>query len=110
MVLHCLEWIGLNWFNLIKKSIGKINLLTPTILLVILLTVCCKVLEMLVLEFGIGSTYNPLIYIFLYSHHLSGCYCIDFIRRNYVLVAHGSLRVEVQKGNVNNGTNEILLN
>ena len=109
MILHCSEWIGLKWFNLIKKSIGKINPLTPTILLVIL-TVCHTVLEMLVLEFGIGSTYNPLIHIFLYSHHLSGCYCIDFVRRNYVLVAHGSLRVKVQKGNVNNGTNEILLN
>ena len=89
---------------------GKFNPLTPKISSVILLTVCRTVLEMLVLEFGIGSTYNPLIHIFLYSHHLSGCYCIDFVRRNYVLVAHGSLRVEVQKGNVNNGTNEILLN
>ena len=48
-----------------------INPLTPKIPLVILLTVCQTVLGMLVGESGIGSTYNPLIDIFVYSHHFS---------------------------------------
>ena len=48
-----------------------INPLTPKMSLVILLTVCQTVLVMLVGESGIGSTYNPLIDIFIYSHHLS---------------------------------------
>ena len=29
-------------------------------------------------------------YIIFYSHHLSGWYCIDTVRRNSVLVTHGS--------------------
>ena len=33
-----------------------------------------------------GSTNHPQIDIFLYSHHLSGWYCIDIVRRNSVLV------------------------
>ena len=33
---------------------------------------------------------NPLIDIFLNSHHLSGWYCIDIVRRSSVLVTHGS--------------------
>ena len=41
-------------------------------------------------EFGIGSTYNLLIDIFLHSHHLSAWYYIDIVRRNSVLVTHGS--------------------
>ena len=41
-------------------------------------------------EIGIGSTYNPPVDIFLYSHHLSAWYCIDIVRRNSVLVTHGS--------------------
>ena len=45
-------------------------------------------------EFVIGSTYNPLIDIFLYSHHLSAQYCIDAVRRNSQLVTHGGLRVK----------------
>ena len=48
-----------------------INPLTPKIPLVILLTVRQTVLGMLVGESGIGSTYNPLIDIFVYSHHFS---------------------------------------
>ena len=54
-----------------NMSKGGINPLTPKIPLVILLTVCQTVLVMLVGESGIGSTYNPLIDIFIYSHHLS---------------------------------------
>ena len=41
----------------------------------------------------IRSTGNPLIDIFLYSHHLYGLYCIDIVRRNYVLLTSGSYRV-----------------
>ena len=33
-----------------------------------------------------GSTNHPQIVFFLYSHHLSGLYCIDIVRRNSVLV------------------------
>ena len=44
-------------------------------------------------EFGIGSINNPLIYIFLYSHHLPAWYCIDIVKRNSVLVSYGSYRV-----------------
>ena len=47
------------------------NLFTPKISFLILLTVCHTVLMML---------------LFLYSQHLSACYCIDNIRRNSVLV------------------------
>ena len=39
---------------------------------------------------SIGSTNYPQIGIFLYSHHLSSCYCNDIVRRNSVLVTHGS--------------------
>ena len=35
------------------------------------------------------STYNPLIYIFLYSRHLCTCYCKDIARRNSILVIRG---------------------
>ena len=44
-------------------------------------------------EFGSGSTNHALIDIFLYSHHLFACCCIDIIRRNSVLVTHKSSRV-----------------
>ena len=40
-------------------------------------------------EFGLGSTYTPLLNILLYSHHLSAWYCIDVVKRNYVLVSYG---------------------
>ena len=62
-----------------------INPLTPKMSLVILLTVCQTVLVMLVGESGIGSTYNPLIDIFIYSHHLSTWYCIDIIKEKFCL-------------------------
>ena len=47
-------------------------------------------------EFSIRSTNNPLIDLFLYSHHLSAWYCIDIVRRNSVLVTHGGLRVNMK--------------
>ena len=33
--------------------------------------------------------------MFFYSHHLSGCYCMDIVRRNSVSVTHGSLRLNL---------------
>ena len=30
-------------------------------------------------EFGIGSSNDPLVDIFLYSHHLSDQYCINIV-------------------------------
>ena len=39
-------------------------------------------------EFVIGSTNNPLIYF--YSHHMSAWECVDNVKRNSVLVTHGS--------------------
>ena len=48
-----------------------------------------------------GSFKNLLVDVFLYSHHLSAWYCIDIVRRKYVLVAHGSLRVNQDQSNQN---------
>ena len=56
--------------NLVLGS-EQVNPLTLKISLVILLTICHINLAMLVRAFGIGSTINPLINIFLCSHHLS---------------------------------------
>ena len=47
--------------------------------------------------FSIGSTNYPQIDIFLYSHHLPARYCIDIVRRNYVLVMHGSYPLPVDQ-------------
>ena len=69
------------------------NPLTPKISLVILLTVCHVIFMMLVWRTGVGSTKNPLIYSFLYSYLLSTWYCSDIVRRNSVLITHGSYRV-----------------
>ena len=44
-------------------------------------------------EFGIRSIISPIIDIFPYSHHMSAWYCIDIVRRNSILVTHGSQRV-----------------
>ena len=49
---------------------------------------------MLVQKFGIGSTNYPQFDIFIYSHHVYGSYCIDTVRRNSVLVTHGSQSVQ----------------
>ena len=40
-------------------------------------------------KLDMGSTYNPLIDIFLYSHHFSAWYCTDIVERNSVLVTYG---------------------
>ena len=53
------------------KMHALINPFTPKISIVILFTVCCTILVMLFGEFGLGSTNNPLVDIFIYSHHLS---------------------------------------
>ena len=37
---------------------------------------------------------KTVIYIFLYPHCLSAWYCIDIVRRNSLLVTHGSWRVK----------------
>ena len=47
-------------------------------------------------EFSIGSTNNPLIDILLYSRHFYAWYCIDIVRRNSLLVTHGSSFVSLQ--------------
>ena len=88
-----------NW-NLVLGS-EQVNPLTLKISLVILLTICHINLAMLVRAFGIRSTNNPLINIFLCSHHLSAWYCIGFVRKNSVLVTHGSLRVEFNLAHMN---------
>ena len=72
-----------------KKTKNYINF-NPLTQVVILLTVCHTALMMFVWKFGVGSTYIPLIYIFLYSYNLSARYCIAIVRKNSVLVTHGS--------------------
>ena len=69
-----------------------INLSTPKIWIVILLTICHIILTMSVWRewYCIGSTNNPLTYMFLCSHPFSIWYCIDNIRKNSVLVTHRS--------------------
>ena len=66
------------------------NTLNPKISLVILLTICQMIFIMLAR--GIWYLINWLSqnWYFLYSHHLSAWYCIDIVRRNSVLVTHGS--------------------
>ena len=46
-------------------------------------------------EFGFGSTNNPLIDFFSFSHYLSAWFHVDTVRRNSILVTHGSLRVKL---------------
>ena len=53
------------------KMHALINPFTPKISIVILFTVCCTILVMLFGESGLGSINNPLVDIFIYSHHLS---------------------------------------
>ena len=74
---------------IIIYQIWNFNPLTPKISLVILCIVWHVIFMMLVWRIGVGSTNNPLIYIFLYSHNLLAWYCIDIVRRNSVLVTHG---------------------
>ena len=75
---------------IVKNKTKNYIYFNPLTQVVILLTVCRTALMMFVEKFGIGSTYIPLIYIFLYSYHLSARYCIDIVRKNSVLVTHGS--------------------
>ena len=75
-----------------------VNLFTPKISSVILLIICHAILMILVWRIlGIGSTKNPLIAIFLYSHHFSAKYWIENVRRNSLLVTHGSESVKQRK-------------
>ena len=67
-----------------------VNLVNPSISLVILLTVCNSILRVLFGRIWYWDLNNPLIDNFLYSHQLSAWYCIDIVRRNSVLVTHGS--------------------
>ena len=65
--------VGRNFFSSpgntldIRLEISHINAITPKISLVILLTACSVILAMLVGEFGIGSTFNPLRFFSLFS-------------------------------------------
>ena len=70
----------------------------PTnIWLVILLTVCYTNLVMLVWRICYWiNTNNPFIGVFLFSHYLSAWYCFNIIRRNSVLVSHGSYTIKGQ--------------
>ena len=52
------------------KMHALINPVTLKISIVLFLTVCYAILVMFG-EFGLGSTNNPLVDIFIYSHHLS---------------------------------------
>ena len=72
------------------KFLSKISL-------VILLTVWHAFLWCQFGEFGIGSTNNPPIDVFLYSHHYYAWYCIDIVRRNSLLVTHGRKRLKAFK-------------
>ena len=70
-----------------------INLVNPSISLVILLTVCNSILRVLFGRIWYWDLNNPLIDIFLYFHQLlSAWYCIDIVRRNSFLVSHRSER------------------
>ena len=52
-------------------------------------------------EFSIGSTNHPQIYRFLYSHHLSGWYCVDIVRRK------GYLQIDKMKASFKNGRKKV---
>ena len=45
-----------------------------------------------------GSTSNPLVDIFPNSYHLSAWYFNENVRRNSVLVTHGSSRIKEYLG------------
>ena len=76
-------------FNTLIQNI--LNPLSPQTKFVILLTVKHIVLTMLILRIYYWIHYHySQIDIFLYSLLLSGWYCIDTVRRNSVLITHGS--------------------
>ena len=67
------RFVSCNFFNL---SLNPFVTLSRQISLVILLNACLKILIWFYFgEFSTGSTNNPLIDVFLYSHHLSAWYC-----------------------------------
>ena len=74
--------------------VAGFNPLTPKISLVILLYWPPYSSYDVSLENLVSDQINPLIDICLYSHHLSGWYCIDIVRRNSVLITNGSYRVK----------------
>ena len=76
---------------------------------VILFTVCYAIHMLIVRRIVFGSTINPLIDIFLYSHHMSNWNCFDMVRRNPVLVTHGSLRLGEGSRRMNLWSNIIVL-
>ena len=70
-----------------KEQSKRFNPLTPKISSIILLLynfydVSSENLELRLIN-------NSLIYIFLYSHHLSAWFCIDIVRRNITLITYG---------------------
>ena len=69
---------------------AQLPLLIPKTSSLILLTVFRLILIMLVWRIWYWIISNPIIYIFLYSHHLFAWYCTDKVRRNSVLVTHRS--------------------
>ena len=84
-ILFRVQWFEKALFAIITKKKEKktysqdrqLNPFTPKISLVIG-------------EFGVGSTNNPLMDVFLYSHHLTAWHCVDTVKRNSLLVSHGS--------------------
>ena len=76
--------------SLRKSLCWPLNPLTPGSNLSFSLLSTIQFLKCKVKEFSIGSTNYPQTDIFLHSHHLSGWYCNDIVRRNSVLVTHGS--------------------
>ena len=92
------EWCLATWGDLGRPGaacglwfiISCVYPFTPKISLAILLTVSIHFLWWKFKKIGIRSTYNPLTDIFLFSHPLSAWYCNDIVRRNSVLVTHGS--------------------
>ena len=54
---------------------------------------CLELIQLFTFVFYLWKKKNTSkinICIFLYSNYLSACYCIDIVRRNSVLVTHGS--------------------
>ena len=66
------KWINERMHRWLSESLTEreLNPLTPKISLVILLTVCQTILVMLVGRMWYRTISNPIVDIFLYSHHL----------------------------------------
>ena len=78
------------WSQAIRDWTSSFKTLTPRPNLSFSLLSTIQFLLRQFREFGIGSINYLQNDIFLYSHHLSGWYFIDIVRRNSVLVTHGS--------------------